>query len=241
MRKAPPPSTLSKRSSMHRAWPHASSSSRGRFSSSTTARLATSAPRSATGPRRSASACWYACGYAIAAAAPTTADSSEVPPELRLLLEMRAFLGEDLGRAFRREAQLDKGRADIGDFAVFRDLAVAELHHRHTLEAHALAIGLGQLRDVAERVIGVEHLPVAHRPVHVPAEVARRAMEPVVHHFSDFFTPFEGTVEDVVIDAVLGEQAGECLAVAAFDGGTEFLQQCGCIHDLSSRSCRNHD
>src|SRR3979490_2603387 len=129
--------------------------------------------------------------------------------EFRLLPEVRAFLGEDLGRAFRREAQRDEGRPDIGDLAVFRDLAVAELHHRYALEAYPLAIGLGQLRDVAERVIGVEPLAVAHRPMHVPTEVARRAMEPVVHHFGDFFTPFEGALEDVVVGAVPREPRRE--------------------------------
>src|ERR1700730_9184373 len=161
--------------------------------------------------------------------------------ELRLLPEVRAFLGEDLGRALPREAQRDEGRSDIGELAVWAEKAVAELHQRYALEAYPLAIGLGQLRDVAERVIGVEHLAVAHRPMHVPTEVARRAMEPVVHHFGDFFTPFEGTIENVVVDAVLGEQGSEGLAVATFDGGAEFLQERGRIHDYSSRSRRNHD
>src|ERR1700722_10582235 len=89
--------------------------------------------------------------------------SGEMSPEFRLFLQVCSFLGQDLGGAFRREAQLDEGRPDIGDLAILRDLAVAELHHRYALEANPLAIGLGQLRDVAERVIGVEHLAVAHR------------------------------------------------------------------------------
>lgn len=51
--------------------------------------------------------------------------SGEMPLELRLLLEMRAFLGQDLGGALRGEAQIDEGRLDIGDLAAIGDLAVA--------------------------------------------------------------------------------------------------------------------
>jgi len=35
--------------------------------------------------------------------------------ELGLLLQVRAFLGQNLGRALGREAQVDEGGADIGD------------------------------------------------------------------------------------------------------------------------------
>ena len=40
--------------------------------------------------------------------------SAEVSLECWLLLQMRAFLGQDLGGAFRCEAQLDEGRPDAG-------------------------------------------------------------------------------------------------------------------------------
>ena len=52
--------------------------------------------------------------------------SGQVPLPLRLLLQVRAFLGQDLGGALGREAQLDEGRPDIGDLAVVGDLAVAQ-------------------------------------------------------------------------------------------------------------------
>jgi hypothetical protein len=50
-------------------------------------------------------------------------------------------------------------------------------------------------------------------------------VEPVVDHLGDPLAALEGAIEDVVIDAVLGEQSRESLAVAAFDGATEFPQE----------------
>ena len=41
-------------------------------------------------------------------------------------------------------SQIDESRADIGNLAVLGDLAVTQLHHRHSFEADALAVGLGQ-------------------------------------------------------------------------------------------------
>src|SRR5258707_825946 len=129
---------------MRLIWPRASSSSRARFSSSTTARSATSARHFATGRRRNASACWCACGCATRAAAPTTANSGEMPLPLRPRLDVCALLGEDLGDALGREADLEQAQARIGDFAILSNLAVAQDHDRHAVEADPLALGLGQ-------------------------------------------------------------------------------------------------
>src|SRR4029453_4813006 len=71
-------------------------------------------------------------------------DLGEVALPLGLLLEVGAFLGEDLGDALGREAHVDEARPDIGDLAVVDDLAVAQIHHGDTLEADALSVGLRQ-------------------------------------------------------------------------------------------------
>ena len=91
---------------------------------------------------------------------------------------------QDLAHALRREAERDEHRADIGDLAILGDLPSLELHHRHALEADAFARPR-QGRDVAERVVGIERAAVAQRTMHVPAEIARRAVEPVVDQPGD--------------------------------------------------------
>ena len=71
-------------------------------------------------------------------------------------------------------------------------------------------------------------MAVRDRFVHVPAKVVRRAIEPVVDQFRDFSAPAKGSVEGVVIDAVLGKQTRKARAVATFD--TESAKQSDYVH-----------
>jgi hypothetical protein len=73
-------------------------------------------------------------------------------------------------------------------------------------------------------------MAVRDRFVHVPAKVVRRAIEPVVDQFRDFSAPDKGSVEGVVIDAVLGKQTRKARAVATFDGVTESAKQSDYVH-----------
>src|SRR5258708_25414740 len=113
------------------------------------------------------------------------------------------------------------------------DLAVAERHDRHALEHGARAVRLRQRRAIAEGVAGVERLAVAHRLVHVPAEIGRRAIEPVVDHFGDPGPACERPVKHIVIDAVLGEQLSEGLALALFDGVAKGAEHGSIVHGVS--------
>src|SRR6516162_8063396 len=109
----------------------------------------------------------------------------EMPPPLRLRLQTCAFFGEDLGDALGWEADLQKPDARVRDVAMFDDLAVSERHDRNAIEAYALAFRFGQSRNIAESVIGIYRPPVAHRTEHLPAEVARGPVVPVVDHLRD--------------------------------------------------------
>src|SRR5260221_10261 len=59
------------------------------------------------------------------------------------------------------------------------------------------------------------------RAMDCPTKIRCRAREPVVDHLGNFGAACERAVKYVVIDTVLREQLGECVAVALFHGIAE--------------------
>ena len=141
-----------------------------------------------------------------------------------------ALAGKDLAHALRRKAERDESWPDIGDLSIFDDLTVPQFHDRNAFKADAPPLRFRKSGDVAKGVARVERMAVRKRFVHVPAKVARRAIEPVVDQFRDFSAPGEGAIEGVVIDAIFGKQTRKIRAVATFDGVTESAKQSGCVH-----------
>src|ERR1700680_5348380 len=94
-----------------------------------------------------------------------------MPGELSAGLESISLAAQNLGDAFWRKVHVDKAGAGIGDLAIVGDAAVAEAHHRHSLEHGALAARFRQQRCVAEGIARIEESSVADRIVHVPAYV----------------------------------------------------------------------
>ena len=143
--------------------------------------------------------------------------------------------GTDPGRLSLRLTCEHGGRgAELGEagrserpFAVGLDEPVPEQEPRASREYHPPAFASLHGRCVAESVARIPDATVAHRIVHLPAEVAGVSVKVVAQHLREALVAPELAVEDVVIGPVLAEERGEGGGVTGLHGGGEPIEQTG--------------
>src|SRR5690606_8702509 len=134
-------------------------------------------------------------------------------------------LSDEPADPLRREGHLFQGERAVEDLAIVLDFAVAQTEQAHALENNAATAGFRKLGGVAEDPAGIASIPFRHGIGHLPSERFCVAPEHPLEHMRDRIMSLEGTVEGVVVDAIIREEVREPLAVSGLDGGGELLEQ----------------
>ena len=130
-----------------------------------------------------------------------------------------------------RHAHIAQGRHGVAPVLVAGDQAVVQMENADALKAAAPAVVVLRCAGVAEQPRRIADLLARHRIAELPEEIPGVAPEDFLDHVADRGPAVEFAVEDIVVDAVLGEKRGQRLAVAHFDGGGEILEKLGkCGH-----------
>jgi hypothetical protein len=115
----------------------------------------------------------------------------------------------DPGDPVGRKLGLGKRDGDVEHLLVMPDQPAFELKLAHALPNHPLASDRGQLRGEAEGPMGITNIPQNYGLMHFPNIGFTMRPEMLFQHLGDVGAPLKSTVEDVVMEAILGELGGQ--------------------------------
>ncbi len=127
-------------------------------------------------------------------------------------------LFERTGDAFRRETELNHAYPCVKRFVVPGQFSVAESKPAHAFEGDLSLFNAGELREVVEAIDTVGKIAGRTDIFEAPDKIAGMGVEVLIDHASDGIPTLKGSVEAVVVDAVLGEK-GSKLASGTFTSG----------------------